>query len=144
MDARTWTIPGERMKAGGEHPIPLSNAALEIVEKTRTLDDGSGLLFHSPRKQGRELSNMAMTKVLKDADLAERTTVYGFRSSFRDWCAETGKPRELAETALAHIVGGVEGAYFRSDLFDRHRRLMDQWGAYVTARLAGKVVRIRG
>ena len=76
--------------------------------------------------------------------LAERATVHGFRSSFRDWCAETNEPRELAEAALAHVVGGVEGAYFRSDLLARRRRLMGQWAAFVTASDAKKVVRLHG
>ncbi len=78
------------------------------------------------------MSNMTLTKVLRDTGLAKRSTVHGFRSSFRDWCAHTGKPREVAEAALAHTVGGVEGAYFRSDLFERRRRLMDSWAAYLT------------
>ena len=69
--------------------------------------------------------------------------VHGFRSSFRDWCAETGKPRELAEAALAHTVGGVEGAYFRSDPFERRRLLMDQWAAYLTGTDA-EAVRLHG
>ena len=85
---------------------------------------------------------MSLTKVLRDTGLAERATVHGFRSSFRDWCAETGKPRELAEAALSHVVGGVEGAYFRSDLFERRRRLMNQWGAFVAGTEPAKVVRI--
>ena len=144
MNARTWTIPAERMKAASEHRVPLSEAALAVLEQARALDDGSGLVFPSPRKRGRELSNMTMTKVLRDVGLAERTVVHGFRSSFRNWCAETGKPREIAEAALAHTVGGVEGAYFRSDLFERRRRLMDQWAGYVTATPAGKVMAIRG
>jgi len=55
----------------------------------------------------------------------------GSRSSFRDWCAGTGKPRELAEAAFAHTVGGVKGAYFRSDLFERRRELMDAWAMYI-------------
>ncbi len=83
------------------------------------------------------------TKVLRDTGLAERANVHGFRSSFRDWCAETGKDRELAEAALAHTVGGVEGAYFRSDLFAKRRRLMDQWAAYLAGSQA-KVVRFHG
>ena len=86
---------------------------------------------------------MTMTKVLCDAGLAERTTVHGFRSSFRDWCGETGEPREIAEAALAHTVGGVEGAYFRSDLFQRRQRLMDQWASYVTANTTRKVMPTR-
>ena len=69
--------------------------------------------------------------------------MHGFRSSFRDWCADTGKPREIAEAALAHTVGGVEGAYFRSDLFARRRRVMADWAAYLTGDDA-KVVVLRG
>ena len=65
------------------------------------------------------------------------------RSSFRDWCADTGKPREIAEAALAHVVGGVEGAYFRSDLFARRRDLMDSWATFLSGASA-KVVRHRG
>ena len=133
VDSRVWRIPGERMKAGTEHRVPLSGAALAVLEHARALDDGSGLVFPSPVRHGCRMSNMTLTKVLRDSGLAERSTVHGFRSSFRDWCAETGKPREIAEAALAHTVGGVEGAYFRSDLFERRRRLMDSWAAYLTA-----------
>ena len=132
VDSRVWRIPGERMKAGTEHRVPLSDAALTVLEQARALDDGSGLVFPSPVRSGCRMSNMTLTKVLRDAGLADRATVHGFRSSFRDWCAETGKPREIAEAALAHIVGGVEGAYFRSDLFERRRRLMDSWAAYLS------------
>ena len=67
---------------------------------------------------------------------------HGFRSSFRDWCAETGKAREVAEAALAHTVGGVEGAYFRSDLFERRRLVMQGWADFLTG-AAAKVVRLR-
>lgn len=144
MDARTWTIPADRMKANSEHRVPLSPAAVDLLNEARILNDGSGLCFPSPRKKGRELSNMTMTKVLRDAGLADRTVVHGFRSSFRDWCAETGKPREIAEAALAHQVAGVEGAYFRSDLFERRRRLMDAWSEYVTRTSGAKVVSLRG
>ena len=143
LDARVWRIPGERMKTGREHRVPLSDAAVAILSSVRMLDDGSGLVFPSPVRPGKPLSDMTLTKVLRDTGLAERATVHGFRSSFRDWCAETAKPREIAEAALAHIVGGVEGAYFRSDLFERRRRLMNQWAAYLTD--AGrKVVPISG
>ena len=144
LDAQTWTIPAARMKVGAEHRVPLSDAALTVLAQARTLDDGSGVVFPSPMKRGRALSDMSLTKVLRDVGLADRATVHGFRSSFRDWCAETGKPREIAEAALAHAVSGVEGAYFRSDLFDRRRRLMDAWGSYITATPAGKVVHLRG
>ena len=140
-DAREWRIPADRMKSGREHRVPLSDAALAVVESVRPLRDRSGLLFPSPQRAGRPLSDMTLTKVLRDTGLADRATVHGSRSSFRDWCADTGKPREIAEAALAHVVGGVEGAYFRSDLFELRRRLMDQWAAYLTGASA-KVVRI--
>ena len=142
-DEREWRIPGERMKAGQPHRIPLSDTAMAVLEQARPLRDDSGLVFPSPVKRGRPLSDMALTKILRSTGLAEKTVVHGFRSSFRDWCAETGKPRELAEAALAHTVGGVEGAYFRSDLFERRRVLMDQWAAYLTGTDA-EVVRLHG
>ena len=129
------------MKGGAEHRIPLSDAALEVLESVRPLRDLSDLVFPSPVRPGRPLSDMSLTKVLRDTGLADRATVHGMRAAFRNWCAETGKPREVAEAALAHAVGGVEGAYFRSDLFARRRRLMNQWAAYLTGRSA-KVVRL--
>ena len=106
----------------------------------RADEDGSGLVFPG-RQRERELSNMTLTKILRDQGLVERATVHGFRSAFRDWCAETGTPREIAEAALARTVGGVEGAYFRSDLLARRRVLMDQWAVFLTA-AAGKGVRL--
>ena len=142
-EAREWRIPGERMKGGREHRVPLSDAALAVLERARGVEDGSGLIFPSPPKPGRPLSPMTLTKILRDQGLAERGTVHGFRSSFRDWCAETGKPREVAEATLAHTVGGVEGAYFRSDLYARRRVLMDQWASFLTGTEA-KVVRLYG
>ena len=143
LDAREWRIPASRMKTGVEHRVPLSDAALAVLEQARPLQDGSDLIFPSPVRRGRPLSDMSLTKVLRDTGLAKRATVHGFRSSFRDWCAETGKPREIAEAALAHTVGGVEGAYFRSDLFERRRLLMQQWAAFLSGEGA-KVVRLRG
>ena len=135
--------PRRAHEGGASHRVPLSDAALVVLERARVLDEGSGLIFPSPQRPGRPLSNMTLTKVLRDRELADRATVHGFRSNFRDWCAETGKPREIAEAALAHTVGGVEGAYFRSDLYARRRVLMDQWASF----LAGddtKVVQLYG
>ena len=144
FEAATWTIPGERMKAGAEHRVPLSDAALDVLAQARALDDGAGLCFPSPTRPGKPLSDMTLTGVLRATDLANRATVHGFRSGFRDWCAETGKPREIAEAALAHTVGGVEGAYFRSDLFQRRRDLMDRWAAFLAGGAAANVVRLHG
>lgn len=140
LEARTWKIPGERMKANAEHRVPLSDEALAVLEKARTLSGGEGLIFPSPQKAGKPLSDMSLTKLLRDNGLAERATIHGMRSAFRDWCAETGVARELAEAALAHVVGGVEGAYFRSDLFERRRAVMQSWADYLSAKRGGKVV----
>ena len=143
LDAGEWRIPGSRMKVGAEHRVPLSDSALAVLEQARPLRDKSGLVFPSPSRAGRPLSDMTLTKVLRTTGLAKRATVHGFRSSFRDWCAETGKTREIAEAALAHTVGGVEGAYFRSDLFERRRRLMADWAAYLSGDSA-TVVQLHG
>ena len=83
MDAQEWRIPGERMKGGVEQRVPLSNTALDVLERARMLRDESDLLFPSPMKRGRPLSDMTLTKLLRDVGLAERTTVHVFRSAFR-------------------------------------------------------------
>ena len=112
MEAGTWTVPASRMKAKRDHKVPLSAAALAVLEQARELTDDSGLVFPSPKKRGAPLSNRALMILLEGVGLADRATVHGFRSSFRDWCADSGKPRELAEAALAYTVGGVEGGVF--------------------------------
>ena len=132
-EAREWRIPAHRMKAGVEHRQPLSDAAIDVLERARSLDDGSGLIFPSPTRRGKPLSDMTLTKVLRDNGLAERTTVHGFRSAFRDWAAEcTDAEHAVMELALAHQVGSaVERAYARSDLRDRRRELMARWAAFL-------------
>ena len=141
-DAQTWTIPGERMKTGREHRVPLSDEAVAVLRQARTMHKGE-LVFPSPMKMHKPLSDMSLTKLLRDVGLADRATIHGFRSSFRDWCADTGKPRELAEAALAHVVGGTEGAYFRSDVFERRRAVMQSWADYLSGEHGGKVVQLR-
>ena len=143
VDNAVWKVPAERMKAAREHRVPLSATALEVLKDTKAIRDSSNLVFPSPVRRGQPMSDMTLIKALRDSGLADRATVHGFRSSFRDWCAETGKPREIAEAALAHVVGGVEGAYFRSDLFARRRHLMDQWAAFLTGDSAD-VVKLHG
>ena len=128
MEAREWRIPASRMKTGVEHRVPLSNAAMVLLEKAKELRGDSGLLFPSPMKTKSQISNDTLFVLLRNTGLAEKATVHGFRSTFRSWAAEyTNTPREVAEMALAHTVKGVEGVYQRSDLFDRRRLLMDSW-----------------
>ena len=133
MAAREWRIPAKRMKAGIEHRVPLSAVALAVLEEARSLRDDSGLLFPSPNRRGKPLSDMALTRVLRSTGLAGRTTVHGFRSSFRDWAAErTNAPHAVMELSLAHKVGAaVEQAYARSDLLDRRRDLMERWAGFL-------------
>ena len=126
--SRTWTISGSRMKTGIEHRVPLSDAAMGLLVTATPLKDAS-LVFPSATRRGKQLSDRTLSKVIRELGLP--CVVHGFRSSFRDWCADTGQRRELAESALAHVVGGVEGAYFRSDLFEGRRELMAAWAEYV-------------
>ncbi|MDE0279763.1 MAG: integrase arm-type DNA-binding domain-containing protein [Gammaproteobacteria bacterium] len=137
VDGDTWIIPAQRMKTGVEHRVPLSPGAMAILAD---MPKERPLVFPSVR--GRKMNHTALRRVLELRGLKGLATVHGFRSSFRDWCAETGKPRELAEAALAHVVGGVEGAYFRSDLFERRAVLMEQWAGYCTGQ-RGMVVKLR-
>ncbi len=132
LDARLWTIPAERMKGGVEHRVPLSEAAIAALEAAAPLRDESGLVFPSPVRS-RQLSDMTLTKILRTVGLADRATVHGFRSSFRDWAAEcTNATYAAMELSLAHQVGNaVERAYARSDLLEQRRMLMDQWAEFV-------------
>ena len=126
---RVWTIPALRMKAKREHRVPLCGRALEILDAARGLGDGNPLVF--PMRSGRPISPSTLPKILRYHEIA--AVAHGFRSSFRDWAAEeTDHPREVIEAALAHVVQNrAEAAYARSDLFERRRRLMDDWAAYL-------------
>ena len=126
----TWTVPGARMKAGKPHRVPLSHGALAILEEANCLGDGNGVVFPAPRSRG-VLSVMAFNQLLRRLHLD--FVPHGLRSSFRDWAAEkTNAPHAVVETALAHTVGNAtEAAYFRSDLFELRRDLMDQWSAFL-------------
>ncbi|MYJ75173.1 MAG: tyrosine-type recombinase/integrase [Gammaproteobacteria bacterium] len=140
LEHRLWTISASRMKAATPHRVPLPNAALAVLEAVSPLSGGEGFVFPSPVRPAQPMSDMTLTKVLRDNGLAGRCTVHGFRSSFRDWCADTGKPTEIAKAALAHVVRGVEGAYIQSDaLLERRRVVMDAWARYVS-RQPAKVV----
>ena len=144
-DSGEWRIPAGRMKAKVEHRVPLSDAALAVLERARPLREASGLVFPSPNRRNKPLSDMTLTKILRTTGLAERTTVHGFRSSFRDWAAETtNAPHAVMELCLAHAVGSaVEQAYARSDLFAKRRALMARWAEFVTG-AGARVVQLRG
>jgi integrase len=137
----TWTIPAKRMKAGRQHRVPLSCPALMILLKLAEVRDGSGLIFFGV-KRGVPLSDMTLTAVVRRMG-RDDLTVHGFRSTFRDWCADNGKPADAAERALAHVIGNkTRGAYERTDLLDVRRPLMNEWAAFL-ARPAGEIVTLR-
>lgn len=128
FDARRWIIPAERMKAKREHRIPLSAPALKILERRHQVAGDSALIFASDRQK--PLSDMVFTMLLRREGFDY--TMHGFRSTFRDWSAEqTSFPREVCEAALAHTnKDSTEAAYFRSDLFEKRRELMDAWSNF--------------
>lgn len=120
LQSKVWTIPAKRMKSGKEHRVPLSPAALRVIE---SLTKTSGLVF--------PVSNMAMLELVRGMK-GRGSTVHGFRSSFRVWAAtQTNFPREICEAALAHTVGAVEGAYQREDYLEKRRGLMNAWARWM-------------
>ncbi len=138
---KTWTVPGSRTKSGREHRVPLSGRALEVLSLAREHFDTEGPIF--PGRKGTALSDMSIAAVLKRRSLPY--TVHGFRSSFRDWCAENGVSRELAERALAHVVKDpTEAAYHRTDQLEQRRPLMQAWADYLQGERADNVVNLRG
>lgn len=134
MEGAVWTIPGERMKSGREHRVPLSMRSLDVLEQAQQWRDRSDLVF--PSRTGRPLGHSTLLHLMRR--LRIDATPHGMRSSFRIWAEEcTDTPRTVAEAALAHVNRNqVEAAYLRSDLFDRRRVLMDQWAAYLTTTTA--------
>jgi integrase len=132
LDAGVWTIPASRMKMNQTHIVPLAPASIEILRrrwKTRTSNDGL-VFFSTPKKV---MSDMTMTKILRDSKI-EEITVHGFRSSFTDWAADiTDFPKEVVDKALAHkLADKVEAAYRRTDFFERRRSLMAQWADFLS------------
>ena len=131
LEAAVWTVPAERMKARRAHRVPLSSAAVALFREAASIKRaGTDLIF--PASSGKALSDMTLTKVLRDMDAP--FTVHGFRSTFRDWAAEqTSLPGEVAEAALAHVVPkAVEAAYRRTDFFDKRREIMESWSQFVS------------
>lgn len=132
LEAAVWTVPGERMKAGRVHRVPLSAPALAILEKLAEAEPQPGDYLFPGNKRGRPLSGMSMEMVLRRMKMV--ITVHGFRSTFRDWCFEESDfPRELAEAALAHVVGDqTERAYKRGDALKKRAELMEAWARFCT------------
>jgi integrase len=141
IEGNVWTIPGTRMKGGKPHRVPLSNRALDILDGLPRVNE---YLF--PGAKGEHMGEEQMRRTLRR--MGVDVHVHGFRSAFRDWAAEmTAFPNHVVEQALAHAIGnGVEAAYRRGDLFDKRRRLMDDWARYCSqpAARSGEVVTLRG
>ena len=127
IEARLWTVPAERMKAQREHRVPLSVRAMDLLAEATGFQENE-LVF--PSATGRPISDATLSKLVRE--LGINAVPHGFRSSFRDWCGDTGQPREVAEAALAHTIRNkAEAAYARTDLLDRRRAMMDAWSAYL-------------
>ena len=133
MEARTWNIPAQRMKAAKAHTVPLSDSSIDVLKQAWPLSSGQGLIFPSSLKHGRPMSDMTLMNLLRNIGLAEDTTVHGFRTSFRVWAEEcTSSSHSAKELSLAHTVGNsVEQAYMRSDMLIERRQLMDAWADYL-------------
>lgn len=127
LAAAMWQVPGERMKTGKPHRVPLSAPALALLQALPRMA-GTSLVFPAPR--GGRLSDMTLVAVMRRMDVA--AVPHGFRSTFRDWAAErTNFPREVAEMALAHTIGDkVEAAYRRGDLLEKRRQMMNEWAEF--------------
>ena len=143
LEQALWTIPAGRMKAGREHVVPLSAAALRIFKRMKALRTEASSLVFPGTVRGKPLSDMTLTKVLRDMGLD--CTAHGFRSSFRDWVSEeTTFDGAVAEAALAHAIENkVEAAYRRGNLLEKRRALMAAWGDYCDG-AGGKIVRLAG
>jgi integrase len=130
FEKKVWIIPASRMKANREHRVPLSGRAIALLAQLGVFTS-KDFVFPG-RTQGKPLSNMAMEMMLRRMNVTN-ATVHGFRSSFRDWAGnETHFPREVMETALAHVVGDkTEQAYWRSDALEKRRELMEEWASFL-------------
>jgi integrase len=128
LKTKMWTVPGDRMKGGREHRVPLSDPAVAVLQRMLAVREND---YVFPGEQRTTLSNMALPRVLQRMGRGD-LTAHGFRSTFRDWAAErTNFPNEVVEMALAHAIGNkAEAAYRRGDLFEKRRKLMDAWAAY--------------
>lgn len=142
LEAATWTVPAERMKAGREHVVPLSAPAVALFERMKAHKRAKCDLVFPGAKRSKPLSDMTLTKALRD--MGSAVTAHGFRSTFRDWVAEqTTWPADLAEAALAHVVSDkTVAAYQRGSMLDKRRELMIAWADYCDGTSGGNVVRL--
>ena len=128
LDGRVWTIPADRTKTARELRVPLSRAAVTVLEEAHQRTGGEGLVF--PSLRGKAMTSAALSDLCKERNIGG--VPHGFRSSFRDWCGESGVSREVAERALGHVVRNkAEAAYSRSDLLDLRRPVMSDWADYL-------------
>jgi len=141
LDKKIWTVPANRMKAGREHRVPLSERAVAILRQLADIKTGD--FVYPGQRKNRRLSNMAIFMMLRR--MKADVTVHGFRSSFRDWAGnESHFPREVVETALAHVVGdAAEQAYRRSDALEKRRKLMEAWASYCEPKANSNVLQLR-
>jgi integrase len=143
LEGRLWTIGAARMKMDRDHQVPLSDACIEILREVRKLygdaPESHNLVFPGARGiSACATINNTLKAIHPDV------TVHGMRSSFRDWCGDcTSFPREIAEAALAHIVGGVEGDYRRGTALAKRRELMAQWADFAVGTPRGEVIPLR-
>jgi integrase len=142
LDARLWTIPGEKMKGGKTHRVPLSQRAVALLE---SLPNRTGLVF--PAIKGGTLSDMTLSKVLRDMDVD--AVPHGFRASFRTWAQEQSNvPEEAAELSLAHVNNdATRAAYARGEMLEQRTVLMQQWAQYLDGANAtneGRVIALKG
>lgn len=142
LDAATWTVPAERMKAGRDHVVPLSPQAVTLFERMKAHRREYTDLVFPGQKRGKPLSDMTLTKALRDMGLS--VTAHGFRSTFRDWIAEqTNWPSDLAEAALAHVVSDkTVAAYQRGNMLEKRREMMRAWAAYCEGDRRSNVVKL--
>ena len=142
LEAATWTLPADRMKAKREHVVPLSAPAVALFERMKAHRRGTSDLVVPGNVKDKPLSDMTLTKALRDMGLA--VTAHGFRSTFRDWAAEaTNYPSDLAEAALAHVVADkTVAAYQRGTMLEKRRTMMAAWAGYCEGASCGNVVRL--
>ena len=144
FESKVWTIPTERMKAGKEHQIPLSDQAINLLHSLPRVINS---LYVFPSTKGKPLSDMSLSMLMRRMNAT--AVPHGFRSTFRDWAGDkTNYPRDLAEAALAHTVSNqVEAAYRRGTALEKRREMMQDWGDFIYSQTntkeASKIIKLK-